>query len=57
MNHLVKENSVHWHGHVLKRKDCHVLRKAFDFEAEDQRKKGKSKEHERSRMRKQVKEA
>ena len=31
--------SVRWYGHVLKRLDCHVLRRALDFEVESQRKK------------------
>ena len=34
-------NSVHWYDHVLRREDGHLLRRAFDFEAEDQRKKGR----------------
>ena len=33
-------SSVCWFGHVLWREDGHVLRWAFDFEADDQRKKG-----------------
>ena len=32
-------NSVRWYGHVLRREDGHVLRKALDFEVECQRKK------------------
>ena len=32
-------NSVHWYGHVLRREDGHVLRRALDFEGEGQRKK------------------
>ena len=31
------------HGHVLRREDGHVLRRAFDFEVEGQRKKGRLK--------------
>ena len=27
-------NSVHWYGHVLRREDGHVLRRALDFEVE-----------------------
>ena len=30
-----------WYGHVLRREDVHVLRRALDFEVEGQRKKGK----------------
>ena len=30
-----------WYGHVLRREDGHVLRRALDLEVEDQRKKGR----------------
>ena len=30
-------NSAHWYGHVLRREDDHVLRRALDFEVEGQR--------------------
>ena len=36
-------NSVHLHGHVLRREDGHVLRRVLDFEVEDQKKKGRPK--------------
>ena len=36
-------NSVHWHGHVLRREDGHISRRALDFEVEGQRKNGRSK--------------
>ena len=42
IDQLAMEKSVCWHGHVLMREDGHVLR-ALDFEAEGQRKKGRSK--------------
>ena len=29
-------SSVRWHGHVLRREDCHVLRRALDFDFEGQ---------------------
>ena len=32
MDQLLIVNSVHWYGHVLKRKDGHVLRRALDVE-------------------------
>ena len=32
-------NSVRWYGHVLKREDGPILRRALDFEFEVQRKK------------------
>ena len=43
VNHLVMANSVRWYGHVLRREDGHVLRRALDFEVEGQRKKGRPK--------------
>ena len=30
---------VYWYGHVLRREDGHVLRRALDFVVEDQKKK------------------
>ena len=36
-------NSARWYGHVLRREDGNVLRRALDFEAEGQRKKGRLK--------------
>ena len=29
---MAKANGVKWYGHVLRRDDGHVLRKALDFE-------------------------
>ena len=40
INQLVIDNSVCWNGHVLRREDGHVLRRALDFEIEGRRKKG-----------------
>ena len=34
-------NSVYWYGHVLRREDGHVLRRALDVELEGQWKKGR----------------
>ena len=34
-------NSFHWYCYVLRREGDHVLRRALDFEVEDQRKKGR----------------
>ena len=45
---LAMANSVHWSGHVLRREDGHVLRRAFNFEVEGQRGHGKG------RLRKKV---
>ena len=36
-------NSVYWYGHVLRREDVNILRRALDFKAEGQRKKENSK--------------
>ena len=44
IDQLAITNSVRWHGHVLRREDGHLLRRALDIEAEGQRKKGRSKE-------------
>ena len=41
IDQLVVANKVHWYGHVLRREDGHVLRKAFDFDVEGERKKGR----------------
>ena len=49
---LAMENSVRCYGHVLRREDDHLLRRALDFEVEDQRKKGRPKRT----WKKQVKE-
>ena len=38
---LAMVNSIHWYGHVLRREDAHVLRRALHFEVEGQRKKGR----------------
>ena len=34
MNQLAVENSVRWYGHVLRKEDGHVLRRALDIEVE-----------------------
>ena len=39
IDQLAMANSVHWYGHVLRREDDHVLRRALDFEVDGQRKK------------------
>ena len=36
-------NGVRWYGHVLRRDDGHVLRKALRFEVKGKRKRGRSK--------------
>ena len=34
IDQLAMVNSVCWYGHVLRREDSHVLRRALDFEVE-----------------------
>ena len=43
IDQLAMANSVHLYGHVLRREDGHVLRRAFDFGFEGQRRKGRLK--------------
>ena len=43
LDYLAMANSVCWYGHVFRREDGHVLRRALDFEVEGQRKKGRLK--------------
>ena len=38
---LAMASSVCWHGHVFRRVDSHILRRALDFEVEGQMKKGR----------------
>ena len=43
IDQLVMANGVRWYGHVLRREDGHVLRRALYFEVEGQRKKWRMK--------------
>ena len=43
IDQLDMANSVRWYGHVLRREDGHVLRRALDFEVEGQRHKARPK--------------
>ena len=43
IDQLTIENSVHWNGHVLRKEDGYVLRRALYFEVIGQRKKGRKK--------------
>ena len=54
IDQLAIANSVRWYGHVLRREDGHVLRRALDFVVVGQRKKGKPKRTWKSRLRKKV---
>ena len=40
VDQLAMVNGVCWYGHVLRREDGHVLRRALDFEVESHIKKG-----------------
>ena len=40
---MAKANGVRWYGHVLRRDDGHVLRKALEFEVSGRRKAGRPK--------------
>ena len=40
---MAKANGVRWYGHVLRRDDGHVLRKALEFKVKDKRKRGRPK--------------
>ena len=43
IDQLAMANSVRWYVHVLRREGGHIMRRAFDFEVEGQRKKGRLK--------------
>ena len=43
IDQLAMADNVRLYGHVLRREDGHVLRRALDFEVEGERKKGRSK--------------
>ena len=43
MVQMTKVNGVRWYGHVLRRDDGHVLRKALEFEVKGKRKQGRPK--------------
>ena len=43
IDQLAMANSVHWHGHMLRIEDGHILIRSLDIEVEDQRKKGRPK--------------
>ena len=43
MVQMTKANKVRWSGHVLRKDDGHVLRKALEFEVKGKRKQGQPK--------------
>ena len=50
-------NGVRWYGHVLRRGDGHVLRKALEFEVKDKRKRGRAKKMWKMQVKKESKSA
>ena len=48
IDQLAIANSIRWHGHVLRREDGYILRRALDFEVESQRKKGRPEDVEKA---------
>ena len=39
--HMAKANGVRWYGHVLRRDNGHVLKKALEFKVKGKRKQGR----------------
>ena len=52
---MAKANGVRWYGHVLRRDDGHVLRKALEFEVKGKRKQGRPRKTWRSQVEKESK--
>ena len=48
---VAKANGMRWYGHVLRRADGHILRKALEFEVRGKRKRGRPKKMWRRRAR------
>ena len=40
IDQLAMVNNVHWYDHVLRREDGHVLREAFDFGVDCEKRRG-----------------
>ena len=55
MVQMAKANGVRWYGHVLRRDDGHVLRKALEFEVKDKRKQGRPKKTWKTQVEKESK--
>ena len=54
IDQLAMANSDRWYGHVLRRENGHVLRKALDLDAEVKARKGSRRGHGGSRLMKKV---
>ena len=52
---MAKANGVRWYGHVLRKDDGHVLRKALEFEVRDKRKQGRPKKIWKTQVEKESK--
>ena len=52
---MVEANGVRWYGHMLRRDDGHILRKALEFEVRGKRKPGRPKETWKSQVKKERK--
>ena len=52
---MAKVNGVRWYGHVLRRHDGHVLRKALEFEVKGKRKRGRPKKTLKTQVEKESK--
>ena len=52
---MAKANGVRWYGHVLRRDDRHVLRKALEFEVKGKRKRGQPKKTSKTQVEKESK--
>ena len=50
---IAKANGVRWYGHVLRRDDGQVLRKALEFEVKGKRKRGRLRKTWRSQAEKE----
>ena len=47
---MTKVNGVRWYGHVLRRDDGHVLRKALEFKVKGKMKRGRPRRHGRCKL-------
>ena len=52
---MAKANGVRWYGHVLRRDDGHVLRKALEFKVKGKRKQGRPKKTWKTQVEKESK--
>ena len=51
---LAMANSVCWYGHVLRREDGYILRRALNFRLKVKGRRGGQRGHEKSSLRKKV---